>query len=976
MYKFHLVPLFSAIVNCALGILAFSTNPRRRLNQIFLILGFGLAWWNFAAYLHASTQDIESSLRLYRIGGFGVALLPAAIFHMAVEISGRKRFQRYIVLAYLFSLLFCALLIGGYSMSSGVRKFGNMYRINGSPAVWFFYGWFCVVGCSSVSILAGALRRESAHSRRVVGLLLSGISILCLGVMHDGMQTLGLNHYPGTQIAILPLGTACALLYALILGYGLLSDQLLDFRVSIGRNSATLLRITFLLSITYVLLLSAAGLFPGTFTGEGLLTSMLTFFISTVVTVRFFPKLLGDLSSHLGQHLTGDRFESHDKIRAFIKEYRRRGRSFSQYLDDSAKLLLEQVKLSAVGIAVTEGDKDARGQAIRETEATRDWSGIFGEESPLRKYFKAGHQQPIDIRDGLQFGAAERATRTLMTAQSLVLAFPIVTDDKKTVGLLVVGPRRDGRALNGLDVEVLASLCHHIAVRVERTAVDRNEELQQANEAKDQFLASINHEIRNPLNGITGIVQMLKEDCKEGRSAFLLRTLEVCTYQLRTTMDDVLDFNKIGREVAVNHPIETEVVQLVTSTISSQDMSGEQLVFDGVTGDLQGADPGNPQIRVLCDAGKLSHILMNYLTNAVKYGVPAGAHVQLHSEPVGGGLARIKIMVTSTGPTLPREELLRLFTPLTRGRRAHETKAHGVGLGLALCKKLAQAMNANVGVESANGKTTFWFLAELPLAHTDGLRTEQSPLKVAGRYALAIEDEPYNRLVLGYQLNRFGIYPIWAEDGQSALAAAQNRAFDLIVMDWRLPDMEGGELISRLRAIHPTTLPPIVVVSAYSTASKRATVFAAGAAAFVSKPIDETKLAEALALCQLGPPIAGAPTEDSAVESIDLSALQNASKNPEVIETFLTEIEQSHSKLVATWQTDARAAASLAHRLKGQMLIVRAKDCADLLALLEQSLGDGGSTEDVGRLLETVTLGLNGVTRAIRARANAASSRL
>jgi HPt (histidine-containing phosphotransfer) domain-containing protein len=165
-----------------------------------------------------------------------------------------------------------------------------------------------------------------------------------------------------------------------------------------------------------------------------------------------------------------------------------------------------------------------------------------------------------------------------------------------------------------------------------------------------------------------------------------------------------------------------------------------------------------------------------------------------------------------------------------------------------------------------------------------------------------------------------------------------------------------------------------VVVSAYSTASKRAEVFAAGAAAFVSKPIDEAKLAEALALCQLGPPIAGAPTEAPTVEAIDLSALQNASRQSDVIDTFLADIEQSQSKLVATWQTDARAAASLAHRLKGQMLIVRARDCADLLALLEQSLGDGGSTEDVGRLLETVTHALSGVTRAIRARERSTSN--
>jgi CheY-like chemotaxis protein len=468
---------------------------------------------------------------------------------------------------------------------------------------------------------------------------------------------------------------------------------------------------------------------------------------------------------------------------------------------------------------------------------------------------------------------------------------------------------------------------------------------------------------------------MLKEYCTEARAKYLLGTLQSCTDQLRTTMDDVLDFNQIGPEVADNHPGAVDVLELVRSITSSYDISGSQLVFERVTSGFEQIALQESEIRVWCDGGKFSHILMNYITNALKYGVPPGAHVQIRAEFIGGDVVRVKLAVTSTGPTLSQEELVSLFTPLTRGQRAHETKAHGMGLGLALCKKLAYAMGGNVGVESAQGQTTFWFAAELPLANAANIQSVAPLPKMTGRHALAVEDEPYNRLVLGYHLNRFGISAVWAEDGKSALAAAKNRSFDLIVTDWILPDMEGEELLTQLRKTYATPLPPVIVVSAYSTASKRATSLAAGATAFVSKPIDEIKLAEAFAACDLGPAVAGVICDEVTSESIDLSALKKASTSPDFIEAFLGEIEQTHSTLLANWQSDPKSATSLAHRLKGQMLLVRAKDCADILALLENALSSDSQSETTARLVSSVQSSFDNVTRTIRAQIHSDSPR-
>jgi CheY-like chemotaxis protein len=109
---------------------------------------------------------------------------------------------------------------------------------------------------------------------------------------------------------------------------------------------------------------------------------------------------------------------------------------------------------------------------------------------------------------------------------------------------------------------------------------------------------------------------------------------------------------------------------------------------------------------------------------------------------------------------------------------------------------------------------------------------------------------------LEFYLKRFGIVAIWAEDGQSAVAAAQTEPFDLILMDWLLPDMDGAELLQKIRNNGVTPLPPVIVLSAYSTTSKKAECLAAGAVAFISKPIDPQKLAGALEVCKFAVPAA------------------------------------------------------------------------------------------------------------------------
>ena len=784
-------------------------------------------------------------------------------------------------------------------------------------------------------------------------MLLIAVALLFVSGIHDMLPVLGFDHYPGTSARIISWGTLGSAIYAFLVGYSVLSEQLLDVRVSMSRHAATVLRLCFMGGIACALMLSARVIYPSTYTENGVFASLAVLFVSVTVSAQFFPTLFGALTGRLQLGVLGDHFEYQDKVIAFV-DSPLDWDTPQMLLDDTTALVAEQLNLSAIGIAIVGGDARIRATSTRST-IQRSWSGVLAADSALMKCFSTVELPQIDRRNDFHHTPQERLARDLLIAESLELAFPVGSRASAPFGVLVAGRRRDGRALTKLDTELLETLCRKLAERLERIAIIHNEELRQASTAKDHFLASINHEIRNPLNGITGIVNMLRENETNERSRFLLSTLEACTEQLGATMDDVLDFSRIESDSITVTNEDVDVVDLLKTTCATYDITGTKVVVSEL-----------PPTRMFikCDGGKIRQIVSNYVGNAVKYGVPPGGNVTLNCHEVRPGVARVSFAVISTGPTLEADEIAMLFTALTRGRRARETKAHGTGLGLALSKKLALALGGTVGVTSSEGRTTFWFEAEFPAVMEMPVPEQVSLSRFAGFRALAIEDEPYNRLVLGYYLAKIGISQVWAETGEAALSAARNQTFDVILMDWLLPDMDGAALLKQMKALRQSNdLPPVIVLSAYSTTSKRAECLAAGASSFVSKPIDFTKLCAAFEQCAFVPRTRTKAHHEEV--SVDVSALSALSERPGILDSFVADVRCAQIRLMDIWRTEPIAAALLAHRLRGQMALIHATDCAGMLQLTERSLNEKWPSHDVKRLVEDVDAEIGRVLAAI-----------
>lgn len=463
---------------------------------------------------------------------------------------------------------------------------------------------------------------------------------------------------------------------------------------------------------------------------------------------------------------------------------------------------------------------------------------------------------------------------------------------------------------------------------------ERTAELKQANAVKEEFLASISHEIRNPLNGVVGICQMLAERDIGPRERTLVRTLGGCADQLRSMLDDILDFSHLGRQAPVLSNADFELVALVEecARVMDPDLAACALLLPEQPCWLHG------------DSGKMRQILCNLISNALKYGNPREAGVEVVFGAAEGGRRRVRLAVRNTGETIPADELPRLFESFRRGART--AGVAGSGLGLAVCRRLAEAMSGHLTAASAGGVTEFAFEVVLPSA--------QPPVPVAATptsvsRALAIEDEDYNRVVLGHVLRALGYSIDWAVDGASALRLAATQPYDLVLTDWRLPDMEGGQLCARLLALLPSPKPPIIAVTAYATSEKLAEAKAVGMAGFVTKPITREKLERII----MG--LAGnrqprrsldAETPVPAGPLAALASLGDLAPSPLRLAEEITEKWRGVAALAA--MRDPRTGRE-AHALRSLLLMAGEQAAAEQLGLLEHA-ADAGNWDDVQRL--------------------------
>lgn len=385
------------------------------------------------------------------------------------------------------------------------------------------------------------------------------------------------------------------------------------------------------------------------------------------------------------------------------------------------------------------------------------------------------------------------------------------------------------------------ALGHEIAMReaTEAELLAAKEAAERANELKTRFVAMITHELRTPLNGILGYAQLLRvEGGLSSRQDMQVGAMTQAGRHLLDMIDGVLDFASIEAGHMELHPEQVSIRDLTEACIGfiSPMAVGREL-------SLQVVNTHDAPRHFVTDPARLRQVLLNLLGNAVKYTASGSVELRVLAGATVGGL-RIEVADTGCGINAACRD--RLFKDFERLEKADLTE--GTGLGLVISARIVALMGGVIDyMDNSNGGSVFWL--ELPAIDRPLLPQTNSPagLSLSRCRILVVDDIPINLDVIGSFLNAAGHTVILAESGEKAVRLATEERFDIILMDVRMPQMDGLEATRHIR-----TLPglrgqvPILALSVYTSFNQITQCLNAGMNGHVPKPVDYETLIRAI----------------------------------------------------------------------------------------------------------------------------------
>lgn len=381
--------------------------------------------------------------------------------------------------------------------------------------------------------------------------------------------------------------------------------------------------------------------------------------------------------------------------------------------------------------------------------------------------------------------------------------------------------------------------------RTEENEVIRAREIaEQADRAKSEFLAIISHELRTPMNGMIGMIELLFDTLETEEQREYAEIIIDSNNALLKILNELLDFSKIEAghmeleysEVNIQH-----LFSQVTDIFAMPVLEKKLFMNTHIDAKLP------PYI--IGDEARLRQVLINLVGNAVKFTDHGGVLVSVHLKPQSNPqLIMMEFSVQDTGHGIPEDQQAKLFQPFSQIGTATNRRYGGTGLGLSICKKIIELMGGSIRVESnANRGATFSFTLTLNAADYPDLpaivealpEVASAPVSLYGPLRILVaEDNTTNQKVLLTILSKRGYQADLVENGAEAVEAASRKRYDLIFMDVNMPIMDGMEATRRIRKQLPREPVPIIVaVTAFARKEERLLCMESGMQDFVSKPL-------------------------------------------------------------------------------------------------------------------------------------------